>query len=407
MTPRNTLRPAVAPQTKLTVGLAPYIWKHANLLHLPAGLLTEELTRIARELPLVVRAPVFAGNAPDLDAVSSALPSMDDAVAAQLALCPGLDGPFAATHAWCELLDRRGYLNGTMAEAASLFGVAGPAFEKNLRIVQDWVDPPGMFAADLADCLRIQLRRRGLEGSDADFLIERGKAMLEEGRTDDFLRAHAWPRERFDRALTVLRALDPNPGTAFAKNDAVVPEIAFLSDGDTVRCRVMAENLPSLALEEGAEAAWGTALVRESATLVRMLDERNRTLERIGRFLAEAQGDYLSKKIFAPRALGLREIARGTGLHISTVSRILGTRWARSDARGVLPLSNLLVRRVRSRAGESRMDYSYIESAIRSARASGLSDAELAKFLGIPRRTVAYHRQRLGVPPKRPRKSAS
>ena len=389
--PLPFLRAEVRPS--LGVGLAPCIWQDENILHLSPAALLEALERMTAKLPLEVRPP-GASIHYDEERAGGHSPSLEEAVGHQLALCPHLQGALADAANWCALLDVRGFLNCGVGEAAGTFDVGEASFRRALAAVQDWVEPAGLFALDLADSLRIQLGRLGMGVSDAAFLLTQGREMLEEGRLDAFAQAYGWSRERILCALERLRALDPNPGGAYATNPYVVPELEFVSAGDSCRCRVMRENLPSLEIVEGV----AEDILKQAQNLLSRLEGRERALARVGAFLAEHQSAYLQGRSEHPRPLGLAEISAGTGLHMSTVSRMLSFHWARSEPLGVFRLSSLLLRRIRGRKGERRFDYAYLERAIRQAQRDRLTDVELAEFLGLPRRTVAYHRLRLGLP---------
>ena len=390
--PRGEVRPI------LRTGLIPCIWQEANLLHLSPHELLEELHRAVAELPLEVRPP-RAALLYDEEQEAVAAPSFEGVVGHQISLCPDLNGVLPNGAAWCELLDARGFLNCLPREAAAVLQLPADTFARALSAIQAWVEPPGLFARDLADSLRIQLERLGMGESDAVFLLAHGRTMLEEGRVCAFADAYGWSAKRLDCALGVLRSLDPNPGGAFSANHAIVPELEFIVEEDGVHCRVMRENLPALEMIEGAVTGeGGEALVRRTRSLLLRLEGRERTLARIGAFLAAYQSAYLSKRAESPRSLGLKEISRAAGLHPSTVSRVLASHWARSDALGVLRLSSLLLRRLGGAGGASGIDYAYLGRTIRRAQEELLTDAEVADFLGIPRRTVAYHRQRLGLP---------
>jgi RNA polymerase sigma-54 factor len=325
---------------------------------------------------------------------------MDDEISAQLLLLPKLGRSMANAGKWCELLNKRGYLNCSVKDAALSFGVDTHSFLKNLRMVQDWIEPAGFFALDLSDCLMIQLRRKNIDASDAVFILKEGRKEIENGELETFMKRHAWDMKRVESALAILRKLDPNPGYAFSKVENIIPEIEFTVDGEIIMSRVMSENLPRLSLIAGANVGWDSEIIGTATSIMRRLEERERTLGKVASFLASVQNDYLYGKTDSKRPLRLKDISVATGLHTSTISRVLNVHWAISDIRGIFKLSSLLLRKVICKDTKiSRLDYAYLERVIKSAAHEGLSDADLSKFLGIPRRTVTYHRLRLGLSP--------
>lgn len=380
------------------IALTPYLWNEANFLHLPPDALYEQLVRLSERLPVQV-SRTGGDVSYDVLAETACEPSPDDEVRAQIAMMRTLPEAFCDPAAWCALLDDRGYLACPASEAAAAFGAGVRDFGEALVRVQDWVEPPGLFAENLADCLSIQLRRcecPGQDTADAACLLRDGLAALERGETARFAANRGWSAERLQAALSCLRRLDPAPGSVRLNAERAVPELEFIREDGAIRCRVMEEHIPRLSLIAGTPQDWDVDRMRQFRGLAARLAERTKTLARIGTSLGMLQRDYLLGQTAYPQVLGLAEIAAETGLHASTVSRVLALHWGFCAELGVFRLSALLMRRMRTRRKERQIDYAYLERAIRSAAEDGLSDAKLAAFLGIPRRTVAYHRVRLG-----------
>jgi RNA polymerase sigma-54 factor len=388
-----------APYPKATASVTPYAWiGGVNLLHLPPDLLSNELEKQCEGLPVEVRKPCsLDAGVQDADENIAYAPSMDEEIMCQLSLLKFPGNP-SRVESYCHLLDNRGFLNSPIDEASGYLGIGADDFLRELRVVQDWIEPAGFFALDLADCLSIQLRRAGLAASDASFLLLEGRYELENGHLATFMKKYGWDGQRLDAALAALRRLDPHPGYAFSKNNLVIPEIEFASK-ERVTCRIIDENLPTLSIMAGPFDGWNPAALRKAANLMRGIAERKRVLLIVASSLADAQNAYLAGRDDFKQSLGLKDIADDTKLHVSTISRVLNAHWARSDKRGVFKLSSLLLRKVVSKQTKtSRVNYAYIEKVLRSASYEGLSDMKISKYLGIPRRTITYHRNRLGLP---------
>lgn len=411
--------------------LYPLLWHDDNLLFLPREKLSDVLRELCGSLPLEVRPPLFPqATCPVYDDAPQEPP---DDIAFLLATSRELSGLAKAEGArladaalWCELLAPTGWLNISPAEAAAIFGVSEGVFLRALSIAQRTVEPAGLFARDAEECLLLQLDARGGRDCDAGTLLTEGRGALEAGAhaIERFRTEKGWSPARLKEALASLRRLDPAPGRSFSLAAPVRPELDFYPATNErgeqiIRCRLARENLPHLSLaSEDLLAAMEKKEWARAKNLLTRLGLRYRTLLRIGLFLAERQAEYLTgltgfadaghpdpaaRKTCARESLapiGLKEIGLAAGLHDSTVSRCLANTWARTP-RGTLRLSSLLSRSLGGTDGTRKISYGELEAILRASFERGESDAAVARETGIPRRTLAYHRKRLGIPSSR------
>ncbi len=329
------------------------------------------------------------------------VPDMDEDVKAQLGLMPSLDAlPGNVKDLLVQALDDDGYLREEAAETVrAAAGLSGLEIRSLIREIQDAVDPPGLFAKDLMDCLLIQLRRLGLEDSDPWFLLREGAAFLEKGDLPGLERHLGWSSQRVEAALSKIRRLDPKPGRIFCPVRPVVPEISYsVDDNDNIRVRYLHECLPRIRVE-GDLAGLRDRYTDQWDSVKRALKTlsmRAKTKLRLALFLAEVQRPFLLGEVSAPGPVTLETIAAGTGYHASTVQRVLASTWA-TIPRGTIALSEAVSRPLASRTD---MSVAQLRQAIRGAVADGKTDRTIAESLGIPRRTVTWHRRKLGIFPK-------
>ncbi|HCD71731.1 MAG TPA: hypothetical protein DEQ04_04095, partial [Thermovirga lienii] len=123
------------------------------------------------------------------------------------------------------------------------------------------------------------------------------------------------------------------------------------------------------------------------------LSIRIRTKLRISQFLAKAQKAFLAGESIAPSPLTLKTASRETNYHPSTILRITKTTWALSPV-GTIPLEKLLSRPLRAKP---TMSVAQLRQAIKEAKPLGISDEALALKLGLPRRTITWHRNKMGM----------
>ncbi len=327
---------------------------------------------------------------------------LEEALLPQLALVfeTALLGPDSGMKL-ASCLDGRGYLAAPESELARALGADEADFKMILERARAVVDPAGLFARDLADCLLLQLSRQGLEDSDAAALLTLGRECLERGDIPGLRKALGWERARLERALAVLRRLDPHPGSAFIPTRFILPEIAMrFDDQGRLEVKLLTDNLPRLALDAGLLEAAGEGAVpffRQARGLLATLAARTRTKIRLALVLGRRQEPFLRNAAAAPGPFTLKQAGRELGLSPSTVQRAAASTWAETP-RGTIRLSSLLGRSLAARGDLSVRE---IRARIRAAWNESKSDAALGRELGIPPRTVTWHRQKLGLPRSR------
>lgn len=408
----ENIRPEIRlePAVRIRTLPLPLLYARLALLAVPSAELAAVLEERAANNPLLSVEPPRAAapassrtpegeDGEDPWDTAESLPDLDEAVRSQLCLIPevSLLGR-KAEEKLSACLDPRGYLAAPAEDLAASFGTDAATFERVLESIRAAVDPPGLFARDLPHCLKLQLARQNLEGSDAWTLLEVGLEELARQDLAALRKKLAWGRERLEIALRSLRRLDPHPGFGFSHPGTVLPEVEILyEDSGKPAVRLLHENLPRVLVDADLYAAAGNrarGFFREARELLGALAARCRTKMRLALLLGEHQQAYLRSLAPAPVPLTLARAALKLGLSPSTVQRAAACTWAVTP-RGTLPLSSLLVRGLAARPDLSTRA---LREAIRAGWESGKPDSVLARELGLPLRTVTWHRQRLGLP---------
>jgi RNA polymerase sigma-54 factor len=298
--------------------------------------------------------------------------------------------------------------------------------EAVLLLVQS-LDPPGIAARDLRECLLLQMRELGWDGQ----LVHR----LVRDEFDD-LKGHRWteiakrqgidPREVQD-AADELAQLDPKPGLRFLPSDDeyVVPDLVvekidglyrvFLNDQGMPRLRI-SKVYQDLAGDKkqftGETREFITEKLNSATWLIQAIEQRRQTMLKVMRFIVDRQRDFFEKGIEHLRPLTLREVADVVSMHESTVSRVTNQKYVQTP-RGVYPLKFFFSSSLETTTGEdasARAVRAQIAKLVSDERAgTPLTDAEIVAALKdrgirIARRTVAKYRDQLGILPARMRK---
>ena len=324
-------------------------------------------------------------------------------------------------------LDENGWLTVDTEEVAREAELPPETVEAALEVVQD-LDPPGVAARDLRECLRIQLRREGAApDAPAMRLVEHHLEAIGELSPADLAKAAKLSEEETAAALKRIAALDPKPGRRFTATPAVyvTPEaeirpaadggyaVDMLRDG-LPRLRISAEYESMLEDPETAAEArkYLAAKVRSGKFVMDSLHQRRETVRRIAEEIAAAQPEFFDKGISRLKPMTMGAVAEKLGVHETTVGRAVAGKYVRTP-QGVFELKFFFT------GGLATADGGAISTeAVKEAVAKvidredvrrPLSDQAIAERLSadgirVARRTVAKYREQLGLPPAHKRK---
>lgn len=379
-------------------------------------------------------------NAVRRELVVSEQPSAADRLVGQLATRSLTDRQRRIADELIGSLDDAGYLTRSLDllanDMAFRQGVdcTPDEVEEVLAIIQQ-LDPPGIAARNLRECLLLQLDRMG-GGS----LAVRNAREIVDRYFDDFA-AHRYDRicdelslspEGLDEATAVIRRLDPKPGDSGAEStssaNVVTPDVVLVRHDDQLQFYVNDERLPRLSLntyysdmlarlqqEHGDRETIQFLRSKQGDALefIGLLRQRHETIVKVMRYLVKHQRQFLltgNPDLLQP--LRQREVAEATGLDISTISRMANSKYLQTDF-GTIPLKDCFSKGMATDDGEEisvdaiRQRLSDVIAA--EDKHNPLSDDALAQLLnaqGIPlaRRTVAKYREQLGLPVARLRR---
>ncbi|MFL2856875.1 MAG: RNA polymerase factor sigma-54 [Planctomycetota bacterium] len=323
----------------------------------------------------------------------------------------------------CANLDDRGWFIGDVADLARCTNKSEPVLARALEVVRR-LDPPGIGAMDLSDCLLLQLN--SVVGSTEYRIIEECLADLLANALPKMAEKLSVSMEEVQEACDVIRQLDPAPGSAFADrgHHGIVPEIAVDEVGEKFVARLASDRLPDLRISSACSAMleepklkpeveeYIKTRVESARALIHSVELRRRTLLDIAQAVIERQEDFFRHGPSRIQVLTMQEVADATGVHISTVSRSANGKYMQTP-HGVIELRRLFTGGVEREDGgvESRESICEAIRDIIDAEdpAYPLSDTQLAKKLAaqsvkIARRTVSKYRERAGIPQAKLRK---
>ncbi|MHA7774562.1 RNA polymerase factor sigma-54 [Roseibium sp. M-1] len=316
-------------------------------------------------------------------------------------------------------LDENGYLYADLAEAAEQLGVDIERLERVLAVLQTF-EPPGVFARNLAECLKLQLidKNRFDPAMEAlidniELLARRELAALKKiCRVDD---------EDLIEMISEIRALDPKPGSVFGSSlvQPVVPDVFVRPANDgTWAVELNSDTLPKVLVNQTyfarviktarneTEKEYLTESLQTANWLAKSLDQRARTILKVSTEIVRQQDGFLTYGIAHLRPLNLKTVAEAIGMHESTVSRVTSNKFM-ATPRGIYELKYFFSSAISATVGGDAHSAESVRHRIKQMIDAEdpkaiLSDDTIVKILkddgvDIARRTVAKYREAMKI----------
>ncbi len=318
------------------------------------------------------------------------------------------------------------------ASAPSASSPSAPPFytmveaEEMLTVIQR-LDPSGIGARDLRECLLIQL----VELADTTSLTYR---LVSEAFPD--LIAHRWNdlAKRFgvepvavQAAADQLSRLDPKPGLKHSKQSDgyIIPDLIVEKIGNRYQVFLNDTGMPRLRLSRSYQEIardkkkmtpenreFIASKMNSANWMIQAIEQRRQTMLKVMNFIVDRQRDFFEKGVEYLKPLTLREVAEVINMHESTVSRVTNEKFVQTP-RGVLPLKFFFSSALSTASGEdasARSIRAKLEKMVgEENNAKPLTDQQIVHLfqeqgIQIARRTVAKYRDQLGILPARMRK---
>ncbi|MFI4988844.1 MAG: RNA polymerase factor sigma-54 [Alphaproteobacteria bacterium] len=319
-----------------------------------------------------------------------------------------------------DLLDEAGYLPADLAQVARQLGCAVARVEAALAKLQE-LDPPGIFARDLKECLALQLHDRGRLDPCIARLLERLDLLAKR----DFAALRKLcevSQEDLVDMMTEIKALNPKPGLAFDRSVAqpITPDVMMRPHADGGwQIELNSETLPrvlvntqyytrvSRAVKAKVERDYLSERFQSANWLVKSLHQRATTILKVAAEIVRQQDGFFAYGVQHLRPLVLRDIAVAIDMHESTVSRVTTNKYM-ATPRGMFELKYFFTSSIASSEGGEAHSAEAVRHRIKAlieAESSGnvLSDDRIVDILNkegvdIARRTVAKYREALRIP---------
>ena len=297
------------------------------------------------------------------------------------------------------------------------------------------LDPPGVACRDLRDCLLYQLRYHQQQHelhkngngesttqtlTDAIAIVDQHLRAVQNKQYKEIARALARPVEAVQQALDYIRTLDPRPGLRYNKTQPrlIEPDVAFVKHGDEWLVVMNDEDVPQLRLNPAYKRLltkdtndkdtrnYVKERYKSAIQLIKNIEQRKQTIVKVCYSILARQQDFLEKGIDQLKPMMIKEVAEEIGVHPSTVSRAVSSKYAHTP-QGVFELRYFFSESVNGPQGGNtsllilkRRVKKLIEE---EDPARPLTDEQITRILQsqgiqVTRRTVAKYREDMRIP---------
>jgi RNA polymerase sigma-54 factor len=317
-------------------------------------------------------------------------------------------------------LNEDGYLVLTAEEIAASGDHTQPDLAEALRVVQT-LDPAGVGARDLRECLLLQIESRGGKDGVAWNIVHDHLKLVELRQFKEIARLLHRPIEHIQLGIDVIKHLDPRPGLRYSGQGArvVEPDVYISKDGEDYLISVNDEDIPQLRLnpqyrrmldrdQEPNRDVRNYVKERYASAiqLMKNIEQRKQTILKVCQSVVRRQMDFLERGIDFLKPMMIKEIAEEIGVHPSTVSRAVSSKYAHTP-QGVYELRYFFSEAVQGPSGGAtpllilkRRVKKMIEE---EDAAHPLTDEQITERLQsegiqVTRRTVAKYREDMRIP---------
>ena len=324
-------------------------------------------------------------------------------------------------------LDDDGYLVASVEEIAAMGDWPVAEVERALQHVQTF-DPIGVAARDLQECLWLQIKHLGLEGTPTEKVVTEHLRLLQNHQVPEIARRLGMSIDDLKEHIEIIRNLDPKPGSRYnpTQSQYVIPDVYVMKVEDQYVAMLNEEGLPQLRIsptyrrlldKSGGEAndetrAYVKDKFRSALWLIKSVDQRQKTIHKVATSILNFQRDFLDHGIEYLRPLVLRDVANDIGMHESTVSRVVNNKYMHTP-QGVFEMKFFFHSGISSSYGDSVSSVT-IKQRIRKIIENEdprkpLSDSKIVSILQkeglmLARRTIAKYREELKIPTSNQRK---
>ncbi|EEA85530.1 RNA polymerase factor sigma-54 [Peptacetobacter hiranonis] len=323
-------------------------------------------------------------------------------------------------------LDEDGYLRINDKEIYDALRVDASLFRRCLDIVQQ-LDPPGIGARNISECLILQLERMGISNNIVENIIMNDLELIGRNKLKDIAKKYKISIEKCKEAIEIIRHLDPKPGRAcsndkcvYVQPDVIVDKIdgkyiVHTNEKDVYNIKIndFYRNMMTDKDSDKEAKEFIKDRLNSAATLIKNIESRKSTILRIAEAIIDEQQEFIQKGEKYIKPMKMKDIADKLEIHESTVSRGVNGKYMLTPF-GLYEFKFFFNAALETDNSSDGASSAGIKRDIKDIidgenKKKPLSDDAISKMLkekgvSVARRTVAKYREELGIPSSSRRK---
>ena len=320
-------------------------------------------------------------------------------------------------------LTEDGYLDLDIIQLANEEGLDSELIEGVLDTIQR-LDPPGIAARTLSECLAIQLREAGLRNGIVERIVLEHLKELETRNYPAISKALGIDIKEVYVNVATIVGLNPTPGRIFGENrsQTIIPDVYVFKIANRWVVSLNEDNLPHLRVNDyyqsfngsgfkSSDKSYITEKIKSANWLIRSIQQRQRTIRRVAECVVEKQYEFLEYGMRYLKPMVLRDVAEMVEMHESTISRVTSNKYMQTP-RGTFELKFFFSSSIK--ADDEDVSSSFVKATIKEMigaenQKKPYSDQKIVSLLQergvhVARRTVAKYREQLGIQPSSKRR---
>ncbi|WAA09901.1 RNA polymerase factor sigma-54 [Fervidibacillus albus] len=352
-------------------------------------------------------------------------PSLYDHLLEQLTFLPISERERKYIHFLILHIDENGYLDINIEEASAILGISTFEGERLLERIQQ-MDPPGVGARNLQECLLLQLKRKFPTSHPYINILSQYFTDFVNKKWKEIVRKEGTTYEQLQHLFDEVQQLNPKPGLMFSNEQTpyIIPDVSIehrggkwhfqLKEDRYYRLTFNDSYYERLAMTKGEEIReYIRKHVDQYYWIQKSIEQRRRTIVAVVKQIVDRQAPFLLGETDELVPMTMQDIADSIAVHESTVSRTVKNKYIRTPVK-TLPMRQLFSQGVETGPFGKEIPTSYIKRQLVSIiegenKKKPYSDQQLVhilkeKDIHISRRTVAKYREQLNIPPSLKRK---
>ncbi|MCB0334054.1 MAG: RNA polymerase factor sigma-54, partial [Bdellovibrionales bacterium] len=288
---------------------------------------------------------------PSLEATLTKEQTLREYLVSQLRMSDVEEGDYIIAITVLGNLDRNGYLCCEYEEIAEQTGKSLEDVDRVVSLMRE-LDPPGVCARNLGECLLFQLDLMGKADGLEARIVSRHLDKLEKRKYEAIAKEEDVAVEKVYEAVKAIQSLEPRPGRPFADEDTryITPDIYVYKDGGEYIISLNEDGMPKLRVSpyyldvlknsddaNGENRAYLNERLKSASWLIKSIHQRQQTIYKVTESIVKYQRDFLDHGIEKLRPLVLKDVADDIGMHESTVSRVTTNKYVHTP-QGVFEL---------------------------------------------------------------------